>query len=158
MDGYPDENFYPNAKATRAETIVTLWGLARKPVVNYLMNFEDVSQDAWYAEAVRWAASEKLISGYNGKYMPDDNITREQTATILYRYIQSKGGGFTGLWMFLLNFDDRADVSEWAYEAMCWMTMNGLIEGYNGVLNPGGPTTRAEIAAILQSYYETDIK
>jgi len=154
MGGYPDGSFRPNTEVTRAEFIVTLWRLAGQPAVNYLMTFKDVNQDAWYAEAVRWAASEKLIFGYDGMFMPGDSITREQTAVMLYRYVQSNGGGFTGLWMFLLNFDDRADVSEWAYESMCWMTMNGIIKGSNRMLNPGGQTTRAEIAAILQRYYE----
>ena len=80
-------------------------------------------------------------------------MTREQLATILYRYAQSKGQGFKGSWMFLLDFPDAGDVSEWADEAMHWMVMNDIINGMgDGTLNPGGEATRAQVATMLMRY------
>ena len=79
------------------------------------MTFADVESGAWYAGAVRWAGSDGIVSGYSDAALgPNDSITREQLAPILYRYAQSKGQGFTGSWMFLPDYPDAADVSEWA--------------------------------------------
>lgn len=126
-------------------------------MVNCALNFEDVSGDAWYTETVRWAASEGVVNGYgNGKFGPNDPVTREQLATMLYRYERTYGnGGFTGNWMFLLDFTDREKISAWSYEALCWMTMNHVIQGKGGkTLNPQGRATRAETAAMLQRYIQ----
>ncbi len=93
--------------------------------------------------------------GYgDGRFGPNDAITREQLAAMLYRYEQKRGsGGFTGAWMFLLDFADREEVSGWAYEAMCWMTMNHVIQGKgNRILDPRGYAARAEAAAMVQRY------
>ena len=82
-------------------------------------------------------------------------MTREQLATMLYRYAQSKGQGFTGAWTFQLDYPDAERVSSYAYEALCWMTMNGVIGGMtDGTLNPQGSATRAQVATILQRYVE----
>ena len=79
------------------------------------LTFADVESGAWYAGAVRWAGSDGIVSGYSDAALgPNDSITREQLAPILYRYAQSKGQGFTGSWMFLPDYPDAADVSEWA--------------------------------------------
>ena len=105
MQGMSDGVFAPDVSTSRAMLVTVLWRLEGKPVVNYLMTFEDVDSDAWYAEAVRWAASEGIVKGYSDTvFAPDDNITREQLAALFYRYEQYKGGGFTGAWMFLLDF------------------------------------------------------
>ena len=75
------------------------------------------------------------------------------SAPHLYRYEQYKGGGFTGNWMFLLDFSDRDKVSDYAYESVCWMTMNGIINGRsNGTFDPQGNATRAEAAAMLHRF------
>ena len=154
MVGYPDDLFMPDAGTTRAMIVTMLWRFEGEPVVNYLMTFNDVKQDAWYAEAVRWATSEGIVQGYDDTtFAPDDSITREQLATMLYRYIQKNGGGFTGTWMFLLDYADRAEVSEWAYESVCYMTMHGLMQGKNdNVFDPQGSATRAEVATLFQRY------
>ena len=154
MDGIPGNLFDPNGTTTRAQLVTILWRLEGKPVVNYLMQFDDVASDSWYTEAVRWAAAEKIVEGHDGKFDPNGAITREQLATILYRYEQYKGGGFTGTWMFLLDCTDRDKVSNWAYEAMCWMSMNGVITGTDGALNPKNNATRAQIAMTLYRYCE----
>ncbi len=155
MKGASATLFAPNADATRATIVTILWRLQGSPVVNYAMSYEDVEQNVWYTEAVRWAASEGIAIGYgNGRFGPNDPTTREQLATMLYRYEQKYGGGgFTGEWMFLLDFTDRGEVSDWAYEAMCWMTMNHVIEGKgNKVLDPQGKATRAEVATAIARY------
>ena len=85
-------------------------------------------------------------------FNPNGAVTREQLATMLYRYAQHKGQGFTGLWSFPLDYPDASSVSEWAYEAMCWMTMNGVINGMNGKLAPASGATRAQVATMLMRY------
>ena len=122
------------------------------------MTFEDVDTESWYTEAVRWAASEGIVLGYSAEsFAPNDDITREQLATIIYRYEKYKGGGFTGAWMFRMDYADLDDVSEWSYEAMCWCTMNNIVNGNPGkLLDPLGYATRAEAAAMLHRYCEKD--
>ena len=76
---------------------------------------------------------------------------------MLYRYEQRSGGGFTGDWMFNLDFVDAVDVSDWAYEAMCWCNMNGIVQGKgDGILDPRGKATRAEAAALLMRFLRLD--
>ena len=92
MVGYGSNTFQPDAGTTRGMIAVMLWRLNGSPVVNYAMNFDDVKNGAWYTEAIRWAVSEGIAFGYgNGKFGPDDVVTREQMVTILYRYAQRKG-------------------------------------------------------------------
>ena len=153
MNGTGGGKFEPGATATRAMIVTMLWRMEGEPGADYAMTFADVESGAWYAGAVRWAASNGIVSGYSdAAFGPNDSITREQLAAIFYRYAQSKGQGFTGAWMFLLDYPDAADVSEWADEAMHWMVMNELIQGMDGLLNPKGEATRAQIATILMRY------
>ena len=82
-------------------------------------------------------------------------MTREQLAAILYRYAQAQGKGFTGMWAFPLDYSDAADVSDYAYEALCWMTMNGIITGMgDGTLAPKANATRAQIATMFMRFTE----
>ena len=154
MTGISEDEFAPAGVVTRASMVQMLWAMAGKPVVNYAMDFEDVSQDAWYAEAVRWAVSEGIAAGVSeDEFAPNAAITREQLAVMLYRVEQKNGGGFTGLWMFDLDFADADAVSEWAYEAMCWCTMKGIISGRDtGDLDPQGTAVRSECAQMLMQY------
>ena len=156
MTGISAKTFAPDMTTSRAMIVTLLWRMEGSPVVNYAMSFKDVAADAWYTEAVRWAASERIVEGYSAiSFGPDDVITREQLATIFYRYEQYKGGGFTEAWTISMDYVDIADVSEWAYEAMCWMNMNGIVNGKPGnVLDPKGSATRAEAATMLYRYCE----
>ena len=115
-----------------------------------------MSSDAWYADAVAWAAETGATSGTSADtFSPDTSVTREQLAAILYRYAQAQGKGFEGAWMFLLDFSDAADVSDWADEAMHWMTMNGIITGMSdGTLAPQDNATRAQIATMFMRFEE----
>lgn len=156
FSGTSDTTFSPDAAMTRGMVAKVLHNLEGNPAPGYDGRFDDIADGSWYEEAVYWAAGEGIVSGYgNGLYGPNDPVTREQLATILYRYAQSKGQGFTGDWMFLLDYADRAEVSAWAYEPMCWMTMKGIINGTgNGMLDPKGCATRAQVAAMLQRFCE----
>lgn len=105
----------------------------------------------WYTPGQTWAMDHGISDGANA----NGTMTREQLATMLYRYAQSKGQGFTGTWTFPLDYPDAERVSSYAYEALCWMTMNGIIGGMtDGTLNPQGSATRAQVATILQRYVE----
>ena len=156
MQGMGDGLFNPSGAASRAMIVTILWRIEGCPVVNYAMDFEDVAAEQWYTDTIRWAASENIVEGYGDKtFGTNDPITREQLAAILYRYEQYKGGGFKGLWMYRMDYVDLADVSDWAYEAMCWMNMNGIVEGRPGkILDPKGTASRVEAAAMIQRYCE----
>lgn len=105
----------------------------------------------WYTAGQTWAMDNGISDGTNA----NGTMTREQLATMLYRYAQSKGQGFTGAWTFQLDYPDAERVSSYAYEALCWMTMNGVIGGMtDGTLNPQGSATRAQVATIFQRYVE----
>ena len=94
-----------------------------------------------------------VIAKAKANNIPNDNITREQLAAILYRYEQKNGGGFKGMWMFRMDYVDLADVSDWAFEAICWMNMNSIVNGKPGkIMDPKGSATRAEAAVMLQRY------
>ena len=160
MQGTSETTFAPKIDTSRAMIVTILWRLEGEPVVNYAMSFDDVADGQWYTEAIRWAQSTGIVKGYSAdEFGPDDPITREQMAAILYRYAQSKGEGFTGSWMFLLEFKDAAQVSDWADEAMHWCVMKGLINGVgNDLLDPQGYATREQVAAILHRFCENIVK
>ena len=137
--------------ATRAEAAAALWEAAGSPVVNYAMAFADLPQDAPYAEAVRWCAAEGFMRGYDdATFGPTDAITRQQLAAVLYRYVQRQGGGFVGMWMFPLRYPDAAQVREWAYEPLCWLTMKGVLSSTaEGELLPEAAVSAAELPGLV---------
>jgi len=114
-----------------------------------------VDSSTWYTEAVRWAASEGIITGYgNGNFGPNDSITREQMATMLYRYAQYKGYDVSvGENTNILSYTDFAELGEYAVAAMQWAVGAGIINGTSAsTLSPRGNATRAEVAVILIRY------
>lgn len=156
MTGVSESEFAPDGTATRGQIVTILWRLAGSPVVNYAMRYADMDEGAWYGEAVRWAASTGVVTGYSeSSFGPNDAITREQLAAILYRYVKTQGQGFTGMWYFPLRYDDAASISSWADEAMHWCVMKGLLNGTSETaLSPRATATRAQLAAILQRFCE----
>lgn len=142
--------------ATRAMVVTMLWRYVGNPASDTKASFTDVKENAWYADAVNWAASTGAVNGTGeATFSPDTPVTREQLATILYRYAQARGKGFEGTWAFPLIFSDVADVSGYAYEPLCWMTMNGIITGMgDGSLAPGDNATRAQIATMFMRFAE----
>lgn len=156
MAGVGEGTFAPGMITDRAMIVTILWSLAGKPVAEDGRSFTDVEEGKWYTDAIRWAASEGIIAGSgDGTFAPGGELTREQLAAILYSFEKYKGGGFTGTWMFRLNYPDVAEISDWAYESMCWMTMHKVISGKDGgILDPKGAATRAEVAQMLMRYLE----
>lgn len=146
--GVGNSLFAPNQPCTRAQIVTFLWRAAGSPVVNYLMPFTDVDESAYYAEAVRWAASTGIVTGLTETtFGTNDVCTRAQAATMIYRYAQAQGKGFTGAWMFLLPF---TDVPEWAYESVAWCYMNGVTTGVSETaFAPSNDCTRAQIVTFL---------
>ena len=156
MTGVSESEFAPDGTATRGQIVTILWRLAGSPVVNYAMRYADMDEGAWYGEAVRWAASTGVVTGYSeSSFGPNDAITREQLAAILYRYVKTQGQGFTGMWYFPLRYDDAASISSWADEAMHWCVMKGLLNGTSETtLSPQLTAARAQLATILQRFCE----
>ena len=146
--GVGNSLFAPNQPCTRAQIVTFLWRAAGSPVVNYRMPFTDVDEGAYYAEAVRWAASTGIVTGLTETTFGTDSVcTRAQAAAMIYRCAQAQGKGFTGAWMFLLPF---TDVPEWAYESVAWCYMNGVTTGVNETaFAPGNDCTRAQIVTFL---------
>ena len=140
--------FAPNQPCTRAQIVTFLWRAAGSPVVNYLMPFTDVDEGAYYAEAVRWAASTGIVTGLTETTFGTDSVcTRAQAAAMIYRCAQAQGKGFTGAWMFHLPF---TDVPEWAYESVAWCYMNGVTTGVSETsFAPDNDCTRAQIVTFL---------
>ena len=147
ISGEESDTLQPDAPVTRAMLCTVLWRHEGMPVVNYLMQFTDFSQDKWYSEALRWAAAMGIVTGEpDGALYPNEPMSRQDMATILYRYVQYKGEGFVGMWMFRLNYSDVAEIAEYAYEPLCWMTMHKIMQGEDGQLKPQKIATRAEMA------------
>ena len=154
MKGMSDVEFWPNGDVTRAQIVTILWRIEGSKVVNYAMKFKDVEDGSWYAEAIRWAASEDVVTGYSDEaFGPNDSVTREQLATILYRYAKYKGMDVTGKVAELDKFSDGASVSAYALPAMKWAVGSQIINGTTTTtLSPKGTATRAQAASLMQRF------
>lgn len=143
-------HFSPDASCTRAQLVTFLWRAAGSPVVNYAMNFTDVDSGAYYAEAVRWAASEKVVEGTTAEtFAPDAAVTRAQMVTMLYRFAKAQGMDTTQGGMAIREFDDFDAVPAYALEAMDWAVNAGVLKGDNNRLLPQDNCTRAQIVTML---------
>lgn len=166
MMGYGDNIFQPNAPTTRSMLIVMLWRLNGSPVVNYALDFADVKEGAWYTEAVRWAKSEGVAGGYgNGKFGPNDTLTREQMVAMLYRYAQYKGYDVSvGEDTNILSYGDATTVAEYAIPAMQWACGSGVVggtaaaDGSGLILDPKGSTTRVQMATMVMRFCAEIVK
>ncbi len=157
MNGTGDTTFAPDATTSRSMIVTILYRLEGEPVVDDAMDFSDVAGDAWYTDAVRWAASEGIVGGYgDGLFGSDDPVTREQLATILYRYAVYKGYDVSiGEDTNLLSYTDFADLSEYAISAMQWACGAGIVNGTSeSTLTPQGEATRAQVAVMLERFCE----
>ena len=148
--GTDAEHFSPNASCERGQLVTFLWRAAGTPVVNYAMSFSDVDADTYCTEAVRWAASLGIVSGYgDGRFGVNDPITREQMAVMLYRFAKAQGMDTTQGGMAVREFDDFEQVSAYAGEAMAWAVNTGILKGADNKLMPETPCTRAQIVTML---------
>ena len=154
LTGTGTYTFSPSAPTSRAMLVTILWRLQGEPYVSG-SSFSDVKSSAYYYDAVRWAARYGIVEGYEGNvFKPDDAITREQFAAILYRYAEYCKYS-TSASTNLSAYKDNAKVSSWAGTAMKWAVAKGLFEGDNlGNLDPQGQTTRAAAAKLLMAFCE----
>ena len=148
------KGFEPELPMTRAMIVTTLHRMEGAPAAQ-AHSFADVSADAWYNAAVAWASEKGIVTGYNAElFGPNDPITREQLATILWRYAKSREINVTvGEDTNILSYEDAFDISDYAYPALQWACGEGLIGGTpGGYLDPQGGATRAQAAAIFERF------
>ncbi|MBO4831065.1 MAG: S-layer homology domain-containing protein [Oscillospiraceae bacterium] len=152
MKGTSPKTFEPASPTNRAMIVTILWRLAGEPVVNSVNPFTDVENGAWYTDAIIWAAENGIVDGHgNGKFGPTDPITREQLATMFWRYAKYKGYDVSvGEDTNIISYDDFGQISKWAVPAMQWAVGAGLVNGRTvSTLVPGDGANRAEAAAII---------
>ena len=156
MSGTGTYTFEPNTTLSRGMIAQMLYALEGKPSVSATNSFTDVSVNDWYAKAASWTQSKGIITGYDdGRFAPNDPLTREQLALILYNYAQSKGYD-TSAKADLSKYVDGSSTSAWAQTAMTWAVGERLISGNaiggRTLLDPQGVTTRAQFATIMMRY------
>ena len=159
MSGTGTDTFGPDTTLSRGMIAQMLYALEGKPSVSADSRFPDVPDGAWFANAANWAQSKGIITGYeNGHFGPNDSLTREQLALILYNYAQSKGYD-TSAKADLNQYVDGSSTSAWAQTAMAWAVGEGLLSGRNAnKLTPTGTATRAEVAQIMMNFCENTAK
>lgn len=153
MNGTGNGCFSPNASASRAMIATILWRMAGEPDSGYEITFDDTVRDAWYTDAVCWAAESGIVTGYSDKlFGTNDPITREQLSTMLYRY--AKPEDWEAGEMLGSQFSDTEQISAYARESVAWCVENGILNGSDGTLNPKAKATRAQTAAMLERFAE----
>lgn len=154
MTGTSETEFSPAGATTRGMIVTILWRVEGEPVVEG-KDFEDVSADAWYSKAVAWASNNKIVSGYSDTtFGPNDTATREQLATIMYRYASYKKCDLSKK-AKLDKYEDREDISYYAVESIEWANANGIISGTSETtISPKDNVLRSQVAAILRRFCE----
>ena len=154
MNGTSRNRFSPYSTATRGMLVTILYRMENEPRCFGSAAFSDVKPGAYYEKAVVWASQNNIVSGYtDGTFRPDAPVTREQLASILYRYTLYRGQDVSaGETTSLTGYGDAQTVSNYALPAMRWACGTGILQGANGKLNPSGLATRAQLAAMLHRY------
>ncbi len=152
MDGVSYYRFAPDATITRGMVVTMLWRMAGEPYESSA-GFTDVASGRYYSTAVAWAAKNGIVEGMTSStFAPDQAITREQLASILYRY--ARWLGFSGTGSDISGYTDAGKVSGYAYDAMCWAVKTGVVTGTSAkVLDPQGTATRAAAAQMFMNFY-----
>lgn len=160
MSGMSEDIFAPNTPLTREMLAVVLYNVEGQPEGTGVNPFTDVKADIWYTDAILWANENGIVAGYdNSAYGVGDLITREQFATILYRYAQFKGYDTTQGGMAVREFSDYENISDYARPAMAWAVNAGIMGGMDdGTLMPQGKATRAEAATMLMNFCENMVE
>ncbi len=151
MGGYGDTHFGPGAQLSRAQLAQILYNQAETPATSGSSDFSDVERGAWYHSAICWAVEQGIVGGYgDGRFGPDDPITREQLAVMLWR-----GAGQPTPPNLLLTFPDADQASDYALDALRWAVEQGVLSGKSGgLLDPQGQATRAEAAQMLRNLFQ----
>ena len=160
MNGNGDKTFQPEKAATRAELVQILYNLEDRPAAEADLNqFTDINPDKWYVPAIKWAVANKIMEGNgDGTFKPDEPVTREQIAKILFKYAERKGlDTIRGEEPNILDYPDAEEVSDWAVPYIRWAVgaelINGRDEGSKGILlAPQDGAMRAEIATLIMRY------
>ena len=159
MKGTGESTFGPDVPVSRAMLVTMLWRMAGSPQTDGRMTFEDVGSGRWYTDAVRWAAGEGIVEGYDPlTFGPDDAVSREQFAVILWRYADRSGADvITGVVDRLGKYLDAEKISPWALEAMRWAVHTGLIRGVGTeTLSPKTGANRAQAATMLMRFVKPE--
>ena len=154
MTGMNETTFSPNSNLSRGQFATIIYRMEGSPSVDYEPVFSDVSDGVFYSEAIIWANENDIVTGYtNGTFGPQEDITREQMATIMYRYAKFKNYDVSA-YNDLSSFPDSSKVSGFANEAVCWAVGAGLISGDQGKINPRNQANRAQCATIMMRFME----
>ena len=158
-NGTGNGKFSPDAPCTRAHSVTFLWRYEKEPAEGENI-FTDVEDDTWYAKAVAWAAKNAIVDGIGGgRFDPEANVSREQLATILFRYAKTLGLDTEAKADFA-GFEDGDKVSSWAADAMSWAVAEGIIAGSKDggklYLDPQGDATRAQVALMLMRFLQNE--
>lgn len=158
FSGKTDTAFAPNEIISRAMMVTVLYRAEGEPEITGTATFADVDANAYYAKAVAWGQQNGMIKGYSEtEFAPDESITREQIAAIIYRYAQYKGVAPTGAWAIRLDYADLAEISDYAAEAVMYCKLKGIMQGKdNNNFAPQDNATRAEIAALMHRFIEAN--
>lgn len=155
MDGVDNRVFSPNTTLNRAMFVTMLYRVAGEPAVSKTADFSDVPGDTWFSDAVAWASSQGIVDGYDDDlFGPYNSLTREQLATILYRYAKWSGRSTYAPTDALAGFADAAEVSAYALDAMRWAVYTGLMQGSENGLEPQSSASRAQVAAIIHRFLD----
>ncbi len=159
MGGTGETTFAPNDQTDRAMLVTILYRLDGEPAVTKSIPFSDVPAGEWYSDAINWAAANEIVGGYgDGTFRPDRDLTREEAATILYRYATYKKYDVTTT-AELTAYTDAASVQSYATAPMSWAVGTELINGTTETtLAPSGGAIRAQIATILMRFCENIVK
>ena len=158
MQGIAADRFAPDGVTTRAQIVTVLWRMEGEPLVAVEEGFNDVCESDWYNNAIRWASSNRIAEGYgNSVFGPNDTVTREQMATILWRYAKYKDMDVSvGEDTNILNYADVFDIAEYAIPAMQWACGSGMIQGTEknnmGYLDPRGDAVRSQSATMIYRF------
>lgn len=154
MNGIGNNKFDPEGVTTRAQIVRILWNLENQPEPQSQNVFTDVAAGTWYEKAILWGYENGIVTGYDGKFNPDDEVTREQVAAFLYRYAQYKGYDVSkGSVADLEGFHDADEISEWAMKNIQWAIAEGIMNGDGqGGLDPQGTAKRCEVTQMMYNY------
>ena len=149
MNGVAADRFDPEGKVSRAQLVTILYRAAGEPAITGRVGFTDVEYGSWYDKAVTWSSFAGVVTGVGeNRFAPQQNITREQLAVMLYRY----SGSPAVRGEHLAGFSDAASISSYAKTAMNWAVEQGILTGDGGKLSPGATATRVQAAAMLTRY------
>ena len=160
INGVSDNLFAPNQNLSRGMLVTILYRMDGEKAVTATGAFSDVVKDSWYEKAVNWAAANGIVYGYDdGRFGPNDMVTRQQMAAILWRYAQYKGLDVAANGTVLPDFPDRNEIAAWAGEAVSWAYSRGVMTGKaGGKLDPNGNASRAEAAVMLYRFMKLSPK